>query len=73
MLICVSHVTRYTYDEPVDYTVQSLRLTPAPFKGQRVRQLARARAGMRPSRCSSRTASAMPSTSSPSTRRTRNW
>jgi transglutaminase-like putative cysteine protease len=36
MLITVSHVTRYTYDEPVNYTVQSLRLTPAPFKGQRI-------------------------------------
>ena len=37
MLIKVKHVTRYIYDEPVSYTVQSLRLTPAPFKGQRVR------------------------------------
>lgn len=36
MLITVSHVTRYTYDSPVNYTVQSLRLTPAPFKGQRI-------------------------------------
>lgn len=36
MLIMVSHVTRYTYDEPVNYTVQSLRLTPAQFKGQRI-------------------------------------
>ena len=36
MLITVSHVTRYSYDEPVHYTVQSLRLTPAPFKGQRI-------------------------------------
>jgi transglutaminase-like putative cysteine protease len=36
MLIKVSHVTRYVYDEPVNYTVQSLRLTPAPFKGQRI-------------------------------------
>ena len=36
MLITVSHVTRYTYAEPVNYTVQSLRLTPAQFKGQRI-------------------------------------
>jgi len=36
MLITVSHVTRYTYDEPVNYTVQSLRLTPAQFNGQRI-------------------------------------
>lgn len=36
MLITVRHVTRYTYVEPVNYTIQSLRLTPAPFQGQRV-------------------------------------
>ena len=36
MLITVRHVTRYIYDEPVNYTVQSLRLTPAQFKGQRI-------------------------------------
>ena len=36
MLISVRHVTRYVYTEPVSYTVQSLRLTPTPFKGQRV-------------------------------------
>ena len=36
MLISVRHVTRYTYAEPVAYTVQSLRLTPAPFDGQRI-------------------------------------
>lgn len=36
MLIRISHVTRYTYSEPVNYSVQSLRLTPAPFKGQRI-------------------------------------
>jgi transglutaminase-like putative cysteine protease len=36
MLISVRHVTRYVYTEPVGYTVQSLRLTPAPFKGQRI-------------------------------------
>ena len=35
MLITVRHVTRYIYDEPVSYTVQSLRLTPASFTGQR--------------------------------------
>jgi transglutaminase-like putative cysteine protease len=36
MLISVRHVTRYTYAEPVGYTVQSLRLTPASFEGHRV-------------------------------------
>lgn len=36
MLISVRHRTRYVYAEPVRYTVQSLRLTPAPFTGQRV-------------------------------------
>jgi transglutaminase-like putative cysteine protease len=36
MLISVRHITRYVYAEPVSYAVQSLRLTPAPFKGQRV-------------------------------------
>jgi transglutaminase-like putative cysteine protease len=36
MLISVRHTTRYVYAEPVSYTVQSLRLTPAPFAGQRV-------------------------------------
>jgi transglutaminase-like putative cysteine protease len=36
MLIGVRHTTRYVYAEPVRYTVQSLRLTPAPFDGQRV-------------------------------------
>ena len=36
MLISVRHVTRYVYAEPVSYTIQSLRLTPAPFAGQRV-------------------------------------
>jgi transglutaminase-like putative cysteine protease len=36
MLISVRHVTQYAYAEPVGYTIQSLRLTPASFKGQRV-------------------------------------
>jgi transglutaminase-like putative cysteine protease len=36
MLISVRHTSRYVYAEPVSYTVQSLRLTPAPFAGQRV-------------------------------------
>jgi transglutaminase-like putative cysteine protease len=36
MMISVRHVTRYVYAEPVSYTVQSLRLTPAPFRGQRI-------------------------------------
>jgi transglutaminase-like putative cysteine protease len=37
MQISIRHITRYTYAEPVSYTIQSLRLTPASFKGQRVR------------------------------------
>jgi transglutaminase-like putative cysteine protease len=36
MLISIRHVTRYVYAEPVSYSVQSLRLTPAPFIGQRI-------------------------------------
>ena len=36
MLISIRHVTRYSYAEPVNYTIQSLRLTPAAFEGQRV-------------------------------------
>src|SRR5262249_58880114 len=36
MLISVRHVTHYAYAEPVGYTIQSLRLTPASFNGQRV-------------------------------------
>jgi transglutaminase-like putative cysteine protease len=37
MLISIRHVTRYSYAEPATYTIQSLRLTPATFRGQRVR------------------------------------
>jgi transglutaminase-like putative cysteine protease len=36
MLIRIRHLTRYAYAETVNYTIQSLRLTPASFKGQRV-------------------------------------
>jgi len=36
MRISVRHITRYAYAESVSYAIQSLRLTPAPFKGQRV-------------------------------------
>jgi transglutaminase-like putative cysteine protease len=36
MLISIRHVTTYRYAETVNYTIQSLRLTPASFKGQRV-------------------------------------
>ena len=36
MLISIRHITRYSYAEPVSYTIQSLRLTPASFTGQRV-------------------------------------
>lgn len=44
MLISIRHVTRYSYAEPVTYSIQSLRLTPASFRGQRVRDW-RVRAG----------------------------
>ena len=36
MLISIRHLSRYSYAEPVGYTIQSLRLTPASFEGQRV-------------------------------------
>jgi transglutaminase-like putative cysteine protease len=36
MLISIRHVTRYAYAEPVGYAIQSLRLTPLSFNGQRV-------------------------------------
>lgn len=36
MLLTVDHVTRYRYDQPVRAVVQSHRLTPARFDGQKV-------------------------------------
>src|SRR5258708_40004617 len=48
MLISVRHVTRYRYAEPVSYTIQSLRLTPASFKGQRVLDWQVLAGGVRP-------------------------
>ncbi len=36
MILTVSHVTTYSYDTPVRGAVQSLRLTPSRFDGQRV-------------------------------------
>src|SRR6516165_6781925 len=36
MLISVRHITRYAYAQTVGYAIQSLRLTPAPFKGHRI-------------------------------------
>ncbi len=36
MLLTVDHVTRYRYDKPVRGVVQSHRLTPSVFDGQRV-------------------------------------
>jgi transglutaminase-like putative cysteine protease len=38
MLISVSHQTRYRYDRPVRAVMQSHRLTPSVFKGQRTLQ-----------------------------------
>jgi len=36
MLLTVDHVTRYAYDQPVRGVVQSHRLTPSAFDGQKV-------------------------------------
>ncbi len=36
MLLSVSHVTRYLYEDAARYTVQSLRMTPPSFAGQTV-------------------------------------
>lgn len=36
MRIAVEHVTRYSYEEEVSYGIQSLRLTPAGFAGQKI-------------------------------------
>lgn len=37
MRIIVEHETIYTYEMPVSYTIQNLRLTPQPYDGQVVR------------------------------------
>ena len=36
MLVSISHVTRYTLAVPAHYSIQSLRLTPPSFDGQKV-------------------------------------
>ena len=36
MHIAIRHCTTYRYEEPVSYSVQSLRLSPPPFDGQRI-------------------------------------
>lgn len=36
MRISIGHVTRHTYAEPTPYAIQSLRLTPPVFAGQRI-------------------------------------
>ena len=36
MLVSISHVSRYAYNDTARYTVQSLRLTPPSFAGQKV-------------------------------------
>lgn len=38
MLISVLHTTRYSYGTEAGYAIQSLRLTPSEFAGQRVRE-----------------------------------
>ena len=37
MLISIRHQTRYTYDAPAKYAIQTLRLTPPSFVGQTVK------------------------------------
>ncbi len=37
MLLQISHTTRYTYDQPVDYALQQLRLTPQAIASQQVK------------------------------------
>lgn len=37
MLISIRHQTRYTYDVPAKYAIQTLRLTPPSFVGQTVK------------------------------------
>lgn len=36
MLVSIGHVTRYAYSTPALYSIQTLRLTPPSFEGQRV-------------------------------------
>jgi len=48
MLISIRHVTTYRYAEPVNYTIQSLRLTPGSFAGQRVLDWSVSTPGSRP-------------------------
>ena len=36
MKLKITHETRYSYDTPVQALVQSLRLTPSVYEGQRV-------------------------------------
>lgn len=38
MLISIRHQTRYTYDAPAKYAIQTLRLTPPSFVGQTVKE-----------------------------------
>ncbi|MGB0747806.1 MAG: transglutaminase family protein [Magnetospiraceae bacterium] len=37
MKITIDHATTYRYEEPVNYSIQSLRLSPQPFDGQFIR------------------------------------
>jgi transglutaminase-like putative cysteine protease len=36
MRVSIGHVSRYTYSEPTNYSIQTLRLSPPSFAGQRV-------------------------------------
>ena len=37
MLLHINHVTEYTYDEPIQFSLQRLRMTPVDSAGQTVR------------------------------------
>ena len=59
MIVSICHVTRYTLGEPAHYSIQSLRLTPPSFDGQRVLSWRVEMPGIDAARCRSATASAI--------------
>ena len=48
MRLSISHRTTYSFDAPVDYALQQLRLTPTPGGAQRVLESRKPRLGLRP-------------------------
>ena len=46
MQLAVSHLTRYSYAEPIRQIIQSIRLTPSEHEGQRVVELMRSKLGV---------------------------